>query len=206
MNTQVTATKETTRVGATIIEHFSALKDPRKEINKKHALMDIIIIGICAVVSGARGWDDMEAFGQAKYEWLKGFLALINGIPSADTFQRVFARLKPSEFQKCFMSWINAVREVSAGEVVSIDGKTLKHSYDRALGKSAIHMVSAWAATNHLVLGQVKVSDKSNEITAIPELIKMLELKGCIVTIDAMGCQKNIAAEIVKKKLIICSP
>jgi predicted transposase YbfD/YdcC len=196
----------TTRVGATLKEHFSGLRDPRKDINKKHGLLDIIIISICAVISGARGWEDIESFGKAKYEWLMTLLALQNGLPAADTFRRVFARLKPQEFQRCFINWVNSVRQVTVAEIVPIDGKTLKHSYDRQLGKSAIHMVSAWAASNRLVLGQVKVSDKSNEITAIPDLLKMLELTGCIVTIDALGCQKQIVSEIVKKKLIMSLP
>lgn len=196
----------TTRVGATLKEHFSGLTDPRKEINKKHSLLDIIIISICAVISGARGWDDIESFAKAQYKWLMTFLALENGLPSADTFRRVFARLKPQEFQRCFINWVNSVRQVTAAEIVSIDGKTLKHSYDRRLGKSAIHMVSAWASSNRLVLGQVKVSDKSNEITAIPDLLKILELTGCIVTIDAIGCQKQIAQAIVKKTLIMSLP
>lgn len=121
----------TTSVGATLKAHFSGLRDPRKDINKKHSLLDIIIISICAVISGARGWEDIESFGKAKYEWLMTILALQNGLPSADTFRRVFARLKPQEFQKCFINWVNAVRQVTLAEIVPIDGKTLKHSYDR---------------------------------------------------------------------------
>jgi predicted transposase YbfD/YdcC len=141
----------------------------------------------------------MEEYGKAKYWWLKSFLALPNGIPSHDTFGRVFSRLNPAEFQECFLSWVQAVKEISGGQVVAIDGKTLRQSFDSASQKSAIHMVSAWATANRLVLGQTKVDDKSNEITAIPRLLKMLELTGCIVTIDAMGCQKSIAELIIDK-------
>jgi len=146
--------------------------------------------------SGADTWVDIESYGQAKLEWLKRFLELPNGIPSHDTFTRVFAQLNPEEFQQSFLSWIKSISQIVKGEVIAIDGKTLRHSDETALDQNAIHMVSAWATTNRLVLGQVKANEKSNEITAIPELLKVLSLNGCIVTIDAMGCQKEIVQQI----------
>ena len=184
---------------STIIEHFVTLQDPRIERTKLHPLLDIITLTICAVICGAEGPADIEQYGQEKYDWLKTFLALPNGIPSHDTIGRVLARLDPKQFQACFLHWIGDICQLSCGEVVPIDGKTVRHSYDTELGQSAIHMVSAWAATNRLVLGQVKVSAKSNEITAIPELLDVLDIADCIVTIDALGCQKDIAAQIIEK-------
>lgn len=188
------------RAPASIIEHFSVVEDPRIERHKQHKLIDIIVIAICAVICGADGWVAVEAFGKAKYQWLKRFLELPNGIPSHDTFGRVFSLLSPVQFQECFMSWIQAVAEVLAEQGVAIDGKTLRRSYDRGSDKAAIHMVSAWATKNRVVLGQLKTEEKSNEITAIPELLKVLEVKGCIVTIDAMGCQRAIAKQIVEQE------
>jgi predicted transposase YbfD/YdcC len=182
-----------------LIKHFSNMTDPRVDRSKRHLLIDIIVIGICAVICGADTWTEMEGYGRSKYEWLKGFLELPEGIPSHDTFGRVFRRLEPKEFQESFLSWIKAVNKITEGQVIAIDGKTLRRSFDKGKGKGAIHMVSAWATANNLVLGQVKVDEKSNEITAIPELIKMLEISGCIVTIDAMGCQKRIAELIIDK-------
>lgn len=179
--------------------HFCHLSDPRVDRTKEHLLQDIITIAICAVICGADSWVEIEQFGQAKENWFLGFLKLPNGIPSHDTFGRVFAKLNPEEFAKAFLNWIKAVAKVTGGEIVAIDGKTLRKSFDRASSKAAIHMVSAWAQANNLVLGQVKTEEKSNEITAIPKLLKLLELKGCIVTIDAMGTQKKIATEIVKQ-------
>jgi predicted transposase YbfD/YdcC len=184
---------------ATLQEHFAELTDPRVDRAKLHPLLDILVIAICAVICGADSWVEMEAYGRAKAEWLKQFLALPHGIPSHDTFARVLARLKPDELQRCFLTWMRAVSELTQGEVVAIDGKTLRRSFDRATGKGAIHMVSAWATANRLVLGQQKVDEKSNEITAIPALLRLLELEGCIVTIDAMGCQKEIARAIVEQ-------
>ena len=186
--------------GAPIHEYFATVTDPRVERTKLHLLMDILVMAICAVICGADTWVEMEAYGRAKEKWLRQFLPLPNGIPSHDTFARVLARLKPEELQQCFLRWMQAVSEVTQGEVVAIDGKTLRRSFDRATGKSAIHMVSAWASANRLVLGQQKVDAKSNEITAIPALLQLLELKGCIVTIDAMGCQKAIAQTIIAQK------
>jgi len=181
----------------TVVEHFSSLTDPRIDRKKRHQLLDIVIIAICGVICGANDWVGIEAFGNAKYEWLKGFLQLPNGIPSHDTFGRVFSLISPIEFQNCFRNWIHAVVEISGGQIVPIDGKTLRRSHDRSSDKSAIHMVSAWASQNRVVLGQVKTDEKSNEITAIPELLRILDVNGCIVTIDAMGCQKKIAEQII---------
>jgi predicted transposase YbfD/YdcC len=189
-----------TTAGAPIQEYFATVTDPRVDRTKLHLLMDIVVIAICAVICGADTWVEMEAYGRAKEKWLRQFLTLPNGIPSHDTFARVIARLKPKEVQQCFLRWMQAVSEVTAGEVVAIDGKTLRRSFARATGKGAIHMVSAWASANRLVLGQQKVDEKSNEITAIPALLRLLDLKGCIVTIDAMGCQKAIARTIVEQE------
>jgi predicted transposase YbfD/YdcC len=182
---------------ASIEGHFADLDDPRIDRTKRHKLLDIVVIAICAIICGADDWVAIETFGKAKYEWFKGFLELPNGIPSHDTFGRVFGALDPQQFQGCFLNWINAVSEITQGQVIALDGKTLRRSHDKTLGKKAIVMVSAWATANHLVLGQRKVDEKSNEITAIPELLQVLEIAGCIITIDAMGCQKEIAAEIV---------
>jgi predicted transposase YbfD/YdcC len=164
---------------------------------KLHALLDIIAIAICAVICGADSWVEVEQFGHEKEAWLRTFLALPNGIPSHDTIGDLFARLDPDEFERGFLSWIAAIANLTQGEVVAMDGKRLRRSHDHLLGKNAIHMVSAWASANHLVLGQVKVDDKSNEITAIPQLLSMLVLQGCVVTLDAMGCQSEIADQIV---------
>ena len=182
-----------------IAEHFAPLQDPRVERTKQHLLLDILVIAICAVICGADGWVEVAAFGQAKHKWLKRFLRLPHAIPSHDTFGRVFGRLDPVQFQECFLAWVQAISELTQGQVIAVDGKTLRRSHDRTLGKTAIHMVSAWATANRLVLGQVKVDEKSNEITAIPELLRVLELEGCIVTIDALGCQKDIAQMIVER-------
>ncbi len=176
----------------TIADHFGKMEDPRSEWSIQHKLIDIITIAICAVICGADTWVDIETYGLAKKDWFKQFLELANGIPSHDTFARVFTRLDPEQFQQSFLSWVKSISNVTQGEVIAIDGKTLRHSYDRSQSQKAIHMVSAWATNNRLVLGQVKVDEKSNEITAIPELLKVLSLRGCIVTIDAIGCQKEI--------------
>ena len=182
---------------AQILRHFADLDDPRDERGKDHQLLDIVAIAICAVICGAESWVDIELYGHSKQAWLGRFLELNNGIPSHDTFARVFARLDPEQLQTCFMSWIQAISQLSAGEIIAIDGKTVRHSYDRAHGKGAIHMVSAWASANRLVLGQRKVDEKSNEISAIPQLLQVLAIEGCIVTIDAMGTQKEIARAII---------
>ena len=185
---------------ATLDKHFATLPDPRDPDLIQHQLLDIVLLAICAVSGGADDWTEIEAFGLAKLDWFQTFLALPNGIPSHDTFGRVFARLDSVEFEEGFVSWVQAVRTTLTGQVIGIDGKTVRRSHNRRLGKNAIHMVSAWATGHQLVLGQRKVDEKSNEITAIPELLKVLEVAGCIVTIDAMGCQKDIAAQIVEQK------
>jgi predicted transposase YbfD/YdcC len=184
---------------ASIVEHFASVADPRCEGKREHLLMEIFVIAISAVVCGANDWVAVETFGKAKESWLRKFLALPHGIPSHDTFGRVFALLKPEHVQASFVSWVQAVAQVTAGQVVAIDGKTVRHSYDRRSGKAAIHMVSAWATQNHVVLGQLKTEEKSNEITAIPELLRLLDVSGCLVTIDAMGCQRAIARQIVEE-------
>ena len=177
--------------------HFGNLKDPRYKHSPPHDLLEIIIIALCAIICGANDWIAVEAWGQAKEEWLRQYLRLPNGIPSHDTFGRVFGALDPEEFRRSFISWVQSASQLLWGEVVSVDGKCLRHSYDRQQGKGAIHLVSAWASQARLVLGQYKVDSKSNEITAIPALLELLALKGCIVTIDAMGCQTNIATDII---------
>ena len=183
--------------GLTIGEHFADLEDPRVDRTKRHSLVSIITIALCAVICGAESWDDIEEFGEAKHGWLVTFLDLANGIPTHDTFNRVFAALDPAGFEACFATWMKAVATIVPGEIIAIDGKTVRRSHDRAHGKAAIHLVSAWAATNRLVLGHVAVDSKSNEITAIPELLRALSLTGCLVTIDAIGCQKGIAQQIL---------
>ena len=185
--------------GGRVMQCFATLDDPRIERCKRHGLLDIIAIAICAVICGADSWVHVEMFGKSKEEWLRSFLDLPNGIPSHDTFGDVFSRLDPDRFQECFMDWSQSVAELLPGEVVAIDGKTVRRSHDARAGKQAIHLVSAWASANSLTLGQVKTDEKSNEITAIPRLLGMLELHGCIVTIDAMGCQKEIAQEIANR-------
>jgi len=179
-----------------IEEYFSKVTDPRKERTKDHKLIDIIAIAICAIICGAEGWTDVEIFGNSKVVWLKTFLELSNGIPSHDTFGRVFGKIDAQQFQMAFWEWVWAVNDIVQGQIVNIDGKCLRGSDDQKLGKRAIYMVSAWAAENEIVLGQRKVDEKSNEITAIPELLKLLNLSGCIVTIDAMGTQTAIAKTI----------
>jgi len=189
-----------TQPDASIGYHFTDLEDPRIDRSKQHKLLDILVIAICAIICGADDWVAIQEFGEAKLDWFQGFLDLPNGIPSHDTFGRVFARLDPEQFHTCFMNWIMAASELTNGQVIAIDGKTLRRSHDKILGKGAIVMVSAWATANHLVLGQVKVDDKSNEITAVPELLRALDISGCIITTDAMGCQKEIASLIVAGK------
>ncbi len=180
-----------------IARHFAALPDPRVERTKEHRLLDMVTIALCAVICGADGWVAIETFGRAKERWLRTFLALPNGIPSHDTFGRAFAQLAPEAFGRCFLAWVRAVAPETAGQVVALDGKTLRGAHDRANGKAALHLVRAWAAGSGLVLGQVAVDGKSNEISAIPALLRLLDIAGCTVTIDAMGCQTAIAAQIV---------
>jgi predicted transposase YbfD/YdcC len=175
---------------------FAQIKDPPVARTRVHVLTDILIIGILSVIAGGNGWEDMENYGVSKSEWLEQFLALPGGIPSADTFRRVFERINPKVFEQCFRPWIESIVEVAGAQVIPIDGKTLKGSYEREQGKSALHLVSAWSSEYRLVLGQVKVADKSNEITAIPALLELLDMAGCIITIDAMGTQTAIASKI----------
>lgn len=183
-----------------LLDYFADLQDPRIDRCKRHSLLDIITIAICAVICGADSWVQVELFGKSKEEWFRTFLELPNGIPSHDTFGDVFSRLDPERFQECFMAWSQEVAELLPGEVVAIDGKTVRRSHDARAGKGALHLVSAWASANTLTLGQVSTEAKSNEITAIPRLLELLELKGCIVTIDAMGCQKEIAQSILDRE------
>ena len=183
-----------------IIEHFKDIPDPRIERKKLHQLIDIIVISVCAIICGAKSFEEIELFGKERKKWLKQFIKLKNGIPSHDTFRRVFLLLDPLEFQKKFMAWIEDIRLIKQGEVIAIDGKTARRSFDTKNNRGAIHVVSAWANDNNLVLGQLKVHNKSNEITAIPELLNMLMIKKCIITIDAMGCQKAIAENIINNK------
>lgn len=187
-------------IGASLTEHFALLEDPRAEHLTDHKLIDIIMIAICAVICGAETWTDIELFGNERFDWLRQFLELENGIPSHDTFGRVFAGIDTEQFQVCFASWVQAVFHATKGQVIAVDGKQARRSHDRTNGKHAIHVISAWATANHLVLGQRKVDEKSNEITAIPELLRLLDVSGCIVTIDAMGCQTEIAEQIIDQE------
>ena len=187
-----------TKLLAAIEEHFGKVTAPRVNRTKEHKLIDIIAIVICAVICGAEGWVDIELYGKSKEHWLSTFLELPNGIPSHDTFGRVFSLLDAQQFQLAFYEWVFAVNEIIQGQVINIDGKCLRGSDDTYLGKRAIYMVSAWATENEIGLGQRKVDEKSNEITAIPELLKILAISGCIVTIDAIGTQTNIAQAIIE--------
>ena len=194
---------------ASILEHFAALPDPRRDHGKVHMLDEIVFMSICAVLCGADSWQEIADYSQSKQDWLKTFLTLPGGIPSHDTFRRVFCLLDPLAFQKCFSDWMTALMDrhglisipldQPALRPIAIDGKTQRGSARRTVGQSPLHMVSAWAVENHLTLGQVATHAKSNEITAIPELLKLLDLEGAVVTIDAMGCQKEIAAGIVQE-------
>jgi len=181
------------------LKYFAELRDPRVERNREHLLEEVLLIAIAAVLSGAESWNDIADYGKAKLEWLKTFLTLPSGIPSHDTFNRVFAALDPDELEKGFVAWVGSIAKLTAGEVVAIDGKALCGTREPGT-KAIVHMVSAWAEGNGLVLGQRKVDEKSNEITAIPKLLDALELSGTVVTIDAMGCQRSIAGKIVEKK------
>ncbi|MBW4456002.1 MAG: ISAs1 family transposase [Nostoc indistinguendum CM1-VF10] len=179
-------------------EYFTEIKDPRVEKTRLHLLTDIITISILAVIAGAEGWEDIEEYGLNKKEWLETFLELPFGIPSPDTFRRVFERINPKEFEQCFQVWIQSIVEKLGVEVVAIDGKALKGSYDRKSELKALHLVSAWSKEHRLILGQTKVNAKSNEITAIPALLEMLDISGCIITIDAMGTQKSIVKKFIE--------
>lgn len=181
-----------------LMDHFGSLTDPRRDQGKRHKLVDIVTIAICGAICGADNWVEIEFFGTCKEPWFRTFLELPNGIPSHDTFGEVFARLDPEEFQRSFIEWVQAVAEITQDQVIAVDGKTVRRSHDRSAGKQAIHMVNAWASAAGVALGQVKVEDKTNEITAIPKLLRLLDVSGCIVTIDAIGCQREIAQQIVE--------
>lgn len=185
--------------GGAIAEHFLSITDPRMDRNKDHQLIDIITVAICAVICGAEGWVDVEEYGEAMQEWFETFLELPNGIPSHDTFGRVFAAIDGEEFERSFASWVQSIVNVAAGEIVAIDGKTSRRSHDRKIGKDAIHVVSAFAHGNGITLGQKAVDTKSNEMKAIPKLLKILNISGCIVTIDAAGCYSEVVDAIGKK-------
>ena len=185
---------------ASIENCFGDIYDPRVQGRCDYPLLEIIVIAICAVIAGSDSWTEIETFGKSKEAWLKQFLSLEKGIPSHDTFGDVFRAIDAEEFQRSFMRWIERVFTVTQGQVIAIDGKTIRRSHDKTIGKDAIHMVSAWASTNGITLGQRKVDEKSNEITAIPELLRLLNVNGCIVTIDAMGCQTKIAQAIRDEK------
>lgn len=185
---------------AALGRYFGELDDPRVDRTRLHKFIDILVIGICTVICGGDDYASMAAFGRAKEAWLRTILELPNGIPSHDTFWRVFSALDAEQFQDCFLEWMAAINDATNGEIIALDGKQLRRSHDKSNGKAAIHMVSAWATSNRLVLGQVKVDEKSNEIKAIPELLERLDLQGCLVTIDAMGCQVDIADCVVEKE------
>ena len=183
-------------------DHFASLTDPRcpHAPNQRHQLIDMLVIAVWAVICGADGWEDLEAYGQAQAAWFAQLLALPHGIPGHDTCRRVLARLDPEALPQCFIAWTAALRDLSGGDLVSRDGTTLRHAFDQATAKAAMHLVSAWATANRLVFGQVKVDDQSNEIPAIPPLVKRLDLAGATVTIDARGCQKAIAQVITAQQ------
>jgi predicted transposase YbfD/YdcC len=183
-----------------IKKHFRRLKDPRRRHCRRHLLLDVVVIAVCAVTGGADNWKEIAAFGQRHLSWFKRYLSLPAGIPSHDTFSRVFARLDPLVFQRCLRDWLLAFGDVVGCQHIAIDGKTLCGSRRRTSGLGALHLVSAWVCENHLILGQVAVEGKSNEITAIPQLLELLTTHGAVVTIDAMGCQKEIAAKIRERR------
>ena len=188
---------------ARIDEHFAGLSDPRRR-KVTYPLVNVVTIALCAVICGADDFVSIADWGRTKRAWLAKFLDLSSGIPSHDRFNAILGAIKPAEFEKCLLSWITALHEITGGQIVAIDGKTLRRSFDAASSKSAIHMVSAWATANHISLGQVVVDEKSNEITAIPQLLEILELSGALVTIDAMGCQTEIAEKIVAAQADYC--
>ncbi len=190
----------TTTAPVSLQHHFADLIDPRSEPSRQHELLDIIGIALCAVISGAESWTAIEAYGRAKRDWLARFFGLPNGIPAHETFRRVFSLLEPEAFQRSFTAWIAALADGGVGSrrTIPIDGKTARRSGRRGRGRAPLHLVSAWAGANHVTLGQVAVDDQSNVITAIPRLLELLDLSGALVTIDAMGCQKEIAAKIVE--------
>ncbi len=183
----------------TFIQYFSSIEDPRIERCKKHQLMDILFLSVCAVLTGAEGWEDIENFGVIKLEWLRKYLPFEHGIPKHDTIARVLSRLDPSAIQLCFINWMKDIATQSQGNIIAIDGKTARRSFTTKDRKNPLHMVSAWSCGHSMVLGQQKVDNKSNEITAIPKLLDLLDIKGATITLDAMGCQNKIAKKIIDK-------
>ena len=180
-----------------IFEHFDEMEDPRMDRQKRHSLMDILFISVSAVICGATSFVDMYDFGCAKQEWLEQQLDLPNGIPSHDTFRRVFSLIDPEAFRRCFMSWTEALREATGGDIIAFDGKTLRRSFDTATGLSAIHVINAWSCENDFCIGQMKVDGKSNEITAMPALMALMDIRGSVITADALNCQRDIAQQII---------
>ena len=180
-----------------IFAFFETLPEPRVERTRRHPLMSVLLIALLTMICVGEGWEDMEAFGLAKEAWLRTFLDLPFGIPGEDTFRRVLSALNPRAFNACFIAWVQALSQGTSGKLIPIDGKTVRHSFNRATGKKALHVVSAWIADNRLTLGQIVTEEKSNEITAIPKLLELLDIRGATITIDAMGCQKDIAAKII---------
>lgn len=187
-------------IGAHLSQFFGGLADPRRDHTRRHLLIDIIVITICAVLGGADDFEAVAEFGVAKESWLRTFLALPNGIPAHDTFWRVFRALDPVAFERCFRAWVAAVIELHPGQVIAVDGKTLRRTHDRCFGQGPLHLVSAWATANEVVLGQLRVEEKTNEIVAVPELIEQLDVAGCLVTTDALNCQVKTAERIVAKQ------
>ena len=187
-------------MSATFLKHFDSITDPRINRCKKHELIDILLLSISAVLSGAEGWEDIEDFGHLKLDWLKQYGAFEAGIPKHDTIARVICRLKPDEIERAFQSWISSLIETTGADIIAIDGKTARRSFTTKDRKSALHTVSAWSCQHQLVLGQTAVDSKTNEITAIPELLTMLDIENSIITLDAMGCQQEIAKQIIKHK------
>lgn len=183
----------------TFQQHFEAIDDPRQSAKVTYPIFDVLFVTLCAVIAGARGWFDIREYADGHHDWFKEHGLLLNGVPVDDTFARIISRIKPELFQQCFISWMQEVHQLTDGELIAIDGKVLRSSYDRADKASTIHMVSAYAAANSLVLGQVKTDQKSNEITAIPKLLEVLDIKGALVSIDAMGCYTDIAETITQQ-------
>ena len=188
-------------LAGTFFDHFSSIKDPRiHNHNLRHNIFDVLVITVLATICGADGWVEIERFGKAKQEWLSSFLELPNGVPSHDTFGRIFSILAPKEFEKCFNSWLKSLNIDLKKEIIALDGKTVRGSGNKRQQEPPLHLVSAWAAKNRLMLAQIKTEDKSNEITAIPKLLDLLNIKDSVITIDAIGCQKSIAKKINKKE------
>jgi len=189
---------EKLQLSDSFIQNFDSINDPRRQAGLRHPLINVLFIAICAIICGADDWYAIERFGKAKKSWFEKYLDLKHGIPSHDTFGDVFSILDPEQFSEAFIQWMQMIATISG--VIALDGKTIRRSFDKSLGKTAIHLVSAWSQVNHLILGQVKVDDKSNEITAIPALLRLLVIKGALITIDAMGCQTEIAKQIVDQQ------